>query len=67
MKLNIGKHMNHIALMQFSETSLTRPEFVFDRFYDAKKIGGAIEMMKYHAGKKTMTGYSLGLAKDEVR
>jgi uncharacterized protein YegL len=66
LELHVGKENNRVALMQFSEKAKTKPEFGFDRYYEPRKIGRAISKMAYHAGKKTMTGYALGLANDMV-
>ena len=67
MELNVGKNNNRIALIQFSEETETKVEFGFDRYYEARKIGRAINKMAYQSGRKTMTGQALGLANDQVR
>ena len=66
MELNVGENNNRIALIQFSEETKTKVEFGFDRYYDARKIGRAINKMAYQSGQMTMTGHALGLANDQI-
>jgi uncharacterized protein YegL len=66
LELNVGEKNNHVALIQFSEEAKTKVEFGFDRYYEAGKIGGAINDTEYQSGQKTMTGHALGLANDQV-
>ena len=65
-KLHVGKHNNHLALVQFSEAAKTHAHFGLDQYYDPKKIGQVIDTMEYHAGLRTMTGYALALANQKV-
>lgn len=67
MELNVGRDKNHVALAQFSEQEKTKPEFGFDRYYQARKISRAIHKMVYHAGQKTMLGHALEMADRTVR
>ena len=66
MELNVGERNNRVGLIQFSEQDMTRVEFEFNRYYEARKIGRAINRMPYQSGQKTMTGDALGLANDQV-
>ena len=66
LELHIGKHYNRLGLVQFSEVNLTRVEFGFNQYHEARKINRAISKMSYHAGVMTMTGHALGLANDKV-
>ena len=66
LELNIGKRRNHIGLIQFSEAIKTRPEFHFNQYYDAERVGQAITKMEYHSGLQTMTGYALAMANNTV-